>query len=85
MTYCDGTFGYERKKLLAADPEQCREAAKKDSECSDTIYYCSPKSEFQCRCVMKNQSCIKDSIISYKCTIERRGKIVVDKTKTLLL
>ena len=81
MTYCDGTFGNERKKLLATNPEQCRESAEKDSECSDTIYYCSPSWEFQCRCVMKHQSCIKDSISSYECTIERRGKRIVDETQ----
>ena len=83
-TYCDGTFGYERKKLSATNPEQCREAAENDSQCSNTMYYCSSSSAFHCRCVMKNQSCIKGSTSSLECTVERRGNTIVDKTKNFL-
>ena len=80
-TYCDGTFGYERKKLSATNPEQCREAAENDRQCSNTMYYCSSSSAFHCRCVIKNQSCIKGSTSSLECTVERRGNTIVDKTK----
>ena len=89
-TYCSGTWGYKRKKLSATNVEQCREAAEKDSQCSDIIYYCYSNYFTDlfsnCRCTMKNQSCIKTpNNAYYQCTVEKRGKITLDIAKKLFM
>ena len=55
--FCGGIFGSVRKILIANNSEQCRKAARLDSQCSDTIYYCSKRGTFICRCVMNGNSC----------------------------
>ena len=73
-SYCDGEFGYDRMGLAGDDVEECRESATLDSYCSNTLYYCSPNSGFQCRCVMKDRQCKKDTVFSYSCTVERKSR-----------
>ena len=71
--FCEGSFGGSRKKLTANDPEQCREVASLDSQCSDTIYHCSKSGGFICRCVMKGTTCrvVPDNPGGYWCTVEQ--------------
>ena len=73
--YCGGTFGIDRKELMANDLEQCREAVDSVSECSSTMYHCSPYWGFQCRCVMKDKSCTKKYGSSWNCKVETKGVI----------
>ena len=73
-SYCKGEFGYDRMGLAGDNIEECRESATLDSYCSHTLYYCSPGSGFQCRCVMKDRQCNKDTVDSYSCTVERKSR-----------
>ena len=73
-SYCDGEFGDDRMALAADDIEECRESATLDSYCSNTLYYCFSNAGFQCRCVLKDRQCKKDTVASYPCTVETKSR-----------
>lgn len=72
-SFCIGLFGEYRKKLEANDPNNCRNVAEVDKDCSGTIYHCSARGIIYCRCVLQNRSCIVASFRNTDqwCTIEQ--------------